>query len=344
MKKALIWIVVILAILCLVGAIFVNHWADTGHGRLNYKVAVILKFLSLSEDDGSENGSRPSVAESRKRLLEKVEKFSSVPVTVKRVINQKIPGPAVDIPVRIYIPVESKSLPVVLFYHGGGWVQGNLDSHDNLCRYLSVASNAIVVAVDYRLAPEHPFPAGLDDAYAALVWVSENAGSFGGDPARIAVMGDSAGANLSAVLSLMARDRKGPKIARQVLVYPSTDLSRLDNDSYSYFGKGFMLTKANIEWFRALYLPNKDNWTDPYASPLLADDHGHLPPATIITAEMDPLRDEGKQYADKLKKAGVSTNYHCYKGMIHGFVSADKVLNQAHEALDEIALDLKKSF
>ena len=142
----------------------------------------------------------------------------------------------------------------------------------------------------------------------------------------------------------MAKARKGPKIARQVLVYPATDLSRLDTDSYAFFGRGFMLTKENIVWFRELYLPNQKDWTNPLASPLLAPDHGGLPPATIITAQMDPLRNDGKNYAEKLGKAGVPTHYHCYGGMIHGFVSADKVLGQAHEALDEIARDLKASF
>ena len=341
MKKGLLWISSILVALCLAGAVLVNIWADTGHGRLNYKVAVILKFMDLTQGD---DGSRVSVAESRRQLVEKVKKYGSAPVPVYRVADQTIPGPAGDIAVRIYTPAGKTPRPVVLFYHGGGWVQGDFSTHDNLCRYLANASGAMVAAVAYRLAPEHPFPAAVEDAYATLVWMAKNAGTLGGDPERIAVMGDSAGGNISAVLTLMARDRRGPKIARQVLVYPATDLSRLDTASYAYFGTGFMLTKEKIQWFRSLYLPDKKNWTHPYVSPLLADDHGRLPPATIITAEMDPLRDEGRLYADKLKKAGVSTNYHCYEGMIHGFVSADKVLSQAREALDEIALDLKKHF
>lgn len=328
-----------LVILFLMGGLLVNHWVDTGHGRLNIKVAIALNLMRLSG-----NNARLSVAESRKALTQKAKKFSKDPVSLKKVLNQTIPGPAVDIPVRIYLPSESKGLPVVIFYHGGGWIQGSLASHDTLCRYLAAASQVAVVAVDYRLAPENPFPAGLADAYAALEWVAKNANSFGGDPGKIAVMGDSAGGNLAAVVCLMARDRNGPKITRQVLVYPATDLNNLNTESYIHFGKGFMLTQKDIEWFRGLYLPDKMSWTNPYVSPLLAKDHSNLPPATIITAEMDPLRDDGKLYADKLKTAGVLTNYHSYRGMIHGFASADKILSQAREALDEIAIDLKTAF
>ncbi len=339
MKNFLTWMLALLIILFLMGGLLVNHWVDTGHGRLNTKVAIALNLMRFSE-----NKARLSVVESRRALTQKAKKFSSDPVPLKKVLNQTVPGPAADIPVRIYIPSENKPLPVVIFYHGGGWVQGSLESHDTLCRYLALASQAAVVSVDYRLAPENSFPAGLADAYAALVWVAKNANLFGGDPKKIAVMGDSAGGNLSAVVALMARDRNGPKITRQVLVYPATDLGSLNTESYSHFGKGFMLTKKDMEWFRGLYLPDKNSWTNPYVSPLLAKDHSNLPPATIITAEMDPLRDDGKLYADKLKTAGVVTNYHCFRGMIHAFVSADRVLNQAREALDEIAIDLKTSF
>ncbi len=339
MKKILIWISASLTIMFLMGGLLVNHWVDTGHGRLNAKVAIALNLMRFSE-----NKVRLSVAESRRALTQKAKRFSSDPVPLKNVLDQTIPGPLSAIPVRIYIPSEDKDLPVVIFYHGGGWVRGSLESHDTLCRYLAKASHAAVVSVDYRLAPENPFPAGLEDAYVTLVWVAKNATAFGGDPKKIAVMGDSAGGNLAAAVALMARDRKGPAITRQVLVYPATDLLNLNTDSYTHFGKGFMLTKKDIEWFRSLYLPDKASWTNPHASPLLAKDHSNLPPATIITAEMDPLRDDGKLYADKLKKAGVLTNYHCYRGMIHAFVSADKVLSQARKALDEIATDLKTSF
>ena len=344
MKKILLWMLAISTILFLIGGLLVNHWMDTGHGRLNYKIAIALKFMNLSENRVTEKGGNPSIAESRKALAKRAKKYASDPVPIEKILDLTIPGPAGKIPIRIYIPSQDKPLPVVLFYHGGGWVQGSLESHDNLTRYLAKASHAVVVSVDYRLAPENPFPAGLNDAYAALEWVAHNANSFGADPSKIAVMGDSAGGNIAAVIALMARDKNGPGIKHQVLIYPATDQSNLDTDSYTHFAKGFMLTKNNIEWFRGLYLPDKKDWTNPHASPLLAEDHANLPPATIITAQMDPLKDDGKQYADKLTKAGVLTHYHCYQGMIHGFINADKLLSQAHAALDEIAVDLKTSF
>ena len=344
MKKIIIWVFGILAALCLVAVILVNRWADTGHGKLNYKVAIVLKFSNLEVSEPSGVGDRPSIAESRQDLVETSGKVAGDPVQIEKIIDRTIPGPETDIPVRIYIPSEGEGFPVVLFFHGGGWVQGSIDTHDNIARYLSVSSGSVVVSVEYRLAPENPFPAGLEDSYSALLWAAENANSFGGDPAKIAVTGDSAGGNLAAVISILARDRNGPKISHQGLLYPATNLSRLDTDSHINFAEGFLLTRKKIEWFRELYIPDKTGWTNPLASPLLAEDHRNLPPATIITAEMDPLRDEGKQYADKLESAGVPIRYHCYKGMVHGFISADKMLRQANKALDELAADLQASF
>ncbi len=344
MTKIIIGIIGILVVLCVIVYGLVNRWADTGHGKLNYKIAVVLKLMELFGDESLDELERVSVSQSRKQLLKKAKSFSGASVPLPRISDRNIPGPVGEIPIRIYVPIENRILPVTVFYHGGGWVQGNLESHDNTARYLADRSGTIVVAVDYRLAPENPFPAAVEDAYAALEWVAANAGSFGGDPARIAVIGDSAGGNLSAVVSIAARDRNGPTISRQILLYPATNISTLNTDSYRFFGEKLLLTKKDVEWFRAHYLPNESDWSNPLASPLLAQDHRNLPPATIITAEMDPLRDEGRQYADKLEKAGVQVRYHCYKGMVHGFISADKVLSQAHEALDEVALDLKHTF
>ncbi len=344
MKKVILWFVGILAVHSLIIVILVNSWADTGHGKLNYKVAIVLKLMELTGAEPANESERPSVAESRKKLLQTAKSYSSGPVSLPKIMDQTIPGLKGKIPIRIYIPEENKILPMVVFYHGGGWVVGNIESHDNLVRNLALKSNHIVVSVDYRLAPENQFPAAIEDSYSALKWVAANAGTFGGDPTKIAVAGDSAGGNLSAVVSLMARDRNGPKISRQILLYPSTNLSTLDTESFNHFGKGFMLTKKDIEWYRGHYLPNKKDWFNPLASPLLAKNHSNLPPATIITAQMDPLREDGKQYAEKLKKAGVSARYHCYDGMIHGFITADKVLSQADEALDEVAADLRNTY
>ncbi|MCP4753606.1 MAG: alpha/beta hydrolase [Proteobacteria bacterium] len=344
MKKILTWIIGILVVLCLIVVLLVNSWADTGHGKLNYKIAIIFKLGELTGSESEVKADRPPIAEIRKEMVKAMKGVSGEPTQLPKIINRTFPGPTKDIPIRIYIPIENKVLPIVLFFHGGGWIKGDLDTCDNLVRYLAFSSGNIVVSVDYRLAPENPFPAGLEDSYSALEWVAANAGTFNGDPTKIAVAGDSAGGNLSAVLTLLARDRNGPKISRQILLYPSTNLSNLDTESYRHFGKGFNLDKTEIEWLIGQYLTDEKDIINPLASPLLAANHGNLPPATIITAQMDPLRDEGKQYAEKLKKAGVEVQYRCYDGMIHAFVSADGILSQAFEALDEVGADLKKTY
>ena len=338
MKKILTGILVTLVAICVVLILMVNSWMDTGYGRLNYKAAIALKMadLMVGKDEFS-------LEKSRQEQTRLAEKLTGDQVPVDSVINRLVPGPAGDIPVRIYHPNRSKILPVIIFYHGGGWVQGNLDTFDNLVRYLAVKTKAVAVSVEYRLAPEHPFPAGIEDAYAVLTWIADNAELIGGDPANIAVMGDSAGGNLSAAVSLLARNNNGPEIARQVLFYPATNLKSLDTESYIQLGR-YRPTREKVIWLRDQYLPRQSDWANPLASPLLAEDHRSLPPATIITAEIDPLKDDGKLYAEKLKNAGVAVNYHCYQGMIHGFASADRLFSQAREALNEAAADLRRSF
>ncbi len=344
MKKFLIRAAVIAAVLFIAVGILVNNWADTGHGKLDYRVAVILKLMTLAGDDSAREVSESTVAQNRKQLEGTSAKFAGKPTPLPSIIDRAIPGPGGEIPIRIYTPVENKVLPVTIYFHGGGWVQGGIKSHDSPVRYLAAKSGTIMVSVDYRLAPENPFPAAVEDAYAALEWVAKNADTFSGNPQKIALAGDSAGGNLAAVVSLIARDKNGPKITRQVLIYPATNLATLDTDSHKFFASGYMLTHDDIVWFRGHYLPNTADWPNPHASPLLAQSHASLPPATIITAEMDPLRDEGKQYADKLQAANIPVNYHCYKGMIHGFTGGGKVLPQALLALDEIAADLRGGF
>ena len=232
------------------------------------------------------------------------------------VFDRTVPGPGGDIPVRVYA-AEGDNLPVLVFFHGGGWVIGNIESHDGACKQLlSELGDAIIVAVDYRLAPEHKYPAAADDCYAVAAWVAENAGQFGGDGSRIAVCGDSAGGNLAAVVAQMARDKGGPAIAAQVLHVPVTD-HNYDYPSYSENAEGYLLTRASMIWFWDHYLPNADAGHEAYASPHQAGDVSNLPPALVQTAEFDPLRDEGEAYAARMSEAGVEVSAHRYDGQIH---------------------------
>src|ERR1700691_2510492 len=219
--------------------------------------------------------------------------------------DRTVPGPGGDIRIRIYRPEGAESAPLVTFFHGGGWVIGDIDTHDGSCRILSRRTGAVVVSVDYRLAPEHPFPAALDDCDAAVTWVAGQAEDLGGDPGRLAVAGDSAGGNLAAAVTLRARERGGPAIAAQPLVDPAVDFTTVRPSELST-GEGYLLTAAAMHWFAAQYLGDHDP-SDPRASPLLADLTG-LPPAVVATAEFDPLRDEGRAYADALRDAGVAVD------------------------------------
>jgi acetyl esterase len=260
------------------------------------------------------------------------------PEAVALVENRLIPGPSGQIPVRIYWGAQTAGLPILVYFHGGGWVIGDLDSHDGACRTLANKAGCIVVSVDYRLAPEHRFPAAVDDCYAATVWAAENAASLGGDALKLAVGGDSAGGNLAAVVALKAREQRGPAITHQLLVYPVTDFD-FSTPSYSDNGDGYLLTKAGMEWFWNHYLGELDG-ADVYASPMRAKDLSGLPPATVLTAEYDPLRDEGERYAKRLQEAGVRTTLTRYDGQIHGFFTQvampktyERCMNQAAEAL-----------
>ena len=266
------------------------------------------------------------------------------PETVAHINNISIPGPAGGIPVRIYKPEAGGPFPVLIYYHGGGWVTCSLDTHDNICRSLSNRARCVVASVDYRLAPEYKFPAAVDDAYCAAKWIYDNADSIGCDRARVAVGGDSAGGNLAAVVSILSRDKGSPNLIFQLLLYPVIDISNLNTDSYQNFAEGCWLTKSDMEWFRDHYIEKEDDCKNIYASPLLAQDLSALPSAFIITAGFDVLRDEGEAYAKRLQQAGVSVNLSCYNGMIHGFLSMDGVIDKAKKALDEAASALRDAF
>lgn len=306
---------------------------------LNPQAEAVLKQM---EADNVPDISEMNVPQARVFLQTAFAAMVPVPEQVGEVSDFTVPGPAGNLPVRLYEPEGEANPPLVVFYHGGGWVIGTIESHDAVCRALANASGCAVASVEYRLAPESAFPAAPEDCYAATKWLSENGSGLGFDGGRLAVAGDSAGGNLSAVVSMMARDRGGPEISHQVLIYPAVDFAG-DYPSKTENGEGYFLTTAAMEWFGNHYLSDESEAKDILASPLLAEDHSGLPPAIVITAGFDPLRDEGEAYAEKLKAAGVEVKAIRYDGMIHGFLNMLGVLDDAQRAVDEIGSALKTS-
>jgi acetyl esterase len=270
-------------------------------------------------------------------------RFPSPDLPLAEIVNTVAPGPAGEIPVRIYRASLDDSQPAIVYFHGGGFVVGNLESHDGTCRRLATAIGCTVVSVDYRLAPEHLYPAAVDDSYAATEWVAANGASLKIDPTRIAVAGDSAGGNLAAVVALMARDRGGPRLCHQLLTYPVTDMA-FRSQSYIENGEGYFLTRTMMGWFGDQYVPAGHDVEDPLLSPLYAPDLSGLPPATVITAEYDPLRDEGEAYARRLFEAGVTTKLVRYDGVFHGFFSMNGMIDQADDAHAMATGELKRAF
>ncbi len=261
---------------------------------------------------------------------------------VAHVEDRKIPAPGGMLRIRIITPqaAGASPLPVVVYFHGGGWVLGNIESHEGICRSVANAGGVIVVTVAYRLAPEHRFPAAAEDAYAATLWAAEHAAEFGGDPRRTAVAGDSAGGNLAAVACLMARDRGRPRVDFQVLLYPITDYN-LNNKSYIDNADGFFLTRSEMTWYWEHYVEQAEDRLHPHASPSRAADLSRLPPALVITADFDVLRDEGEEYARRLQAAGVAAKLSRYDGMIHGFIRRYPFFDQGKAAIAEIGLELR---
>ncbi|MCW5891990.1 MAG: alpha/beta hydrolase [bacterium] len=272
-------------------------------------------------------------------LMESMRGLMGEPEPIAHVEDRTVPGPGGTIPARLYRPAGDAPLPLLVYYHGGGWVLGGLESHDGVCRSLANQAGCAVLSIDYRLAPEHRYPAAADDCYAALVWAAANAAALGADPTRLAIGGDSAGGNLTAVTAIQARDRGGPRVRLQLLVYPVTDHS-YDTASYAENADGYFLTKAAMVWFWNHYLGG-DAGTAATASPLRAADLAGLPPALVITAEFDPLRDEGESYARRLREAGVPTTLTRYDGMIHGFFTMGPLLGQGARAVAESAAALR---
>ncbi|MWG33619.1 alpha/beta hydrolase [Halomarina oriensis] len=259
--------------------------------------------------------------------------------------NLTFDGPACEVPVRVYRPetTDDDPLPVLVYYHGGGWVLGTLDSIDGACRELAERVGCVVVSVDYRLAPEHPFPSAVDDAYAAVRWVASTADAFGGDPSRLGVAGTSAGATLAAVTALRLREEPiaDLDLSVQLLLYPITNHA-FDTDSYEENAEGYLLTRADMGWFWTQYLRSSVDGANPYASPLRARELSGLPPACVVTAGYDPLRDEGVAYAERLAEAGIGVAHEHYPSMCHGFLSLTDEVDVADEAMDTVATRVRE--
>jgi acetyl esterase len=248
-----------------------------------------------------------------------------------------------EIGVRIYKPISPGPHPLVMYFHGGGWVLGNVDSHDAQTRELCNGANCVVVSVGYRLAPEHRFPTAAEDCYAATCWAVDNAASLNADADRVAVVGDSAGGNLAAVMTLMARDRDGPRLHQQVLIYPVVDTD-FDNASYTANAEGYLLTRDTMLWFWEQYCPDQEERNNPYAAPMRATDLTGLPPALVLTGEYDPLRDEGNAYAAQLAAAGVAVEHQCYDGLPHFFMALSRLAPAGGVGMDKVCATLRDVF
>ncbi|MGI9479344.1 MAG: alpha/beta hydrolase [Hyphomicrobiaceae bacterium] len=298
--------------------------------------------LDLIAEAGRPSFEEMTVPECREAYVNSRKALQPDPIDIAESRNLVMPGPAGDVALRLYraTPLEAGTLqPVIVYFHGGGWVIGDLESHDTVCRELAARSGATLISVDYRLAPEHVFPAAVDDAVAATRWVADNAADLGVDADRLAVAGDSAGGNLAAVVAIAARDG-GPKVAFQALLYPVTDFD-LTRPSYAENGARPPVKTATMAWFRDLYLTKQEDQRDWRAAPIHAADLSGLAPAFVMTAGYDPLRDEGRAYADALEAAGTACTYRCYDGQIHGFLNMARVNPQTFDAFAEVSAAIK---
>ncbi len=305
--------------------------------------AEVQLMLFLLRQSGSPPLEELSPTEARAEIERTARAFADRPLPLAFVEQKRIPGPGGEIPARLYRPFrDPQSRPLLVYYHGGGWVVGNLDTHDGACRFLALHAGLNVLAIDYRLAPEHRFPAAMEDSLAGFRWAAEHASALGSDATRIAVGGDSAGGNLAAVVAQECARGGGAKPAFQLLIYPVTDLST-KHESYRLFRDGFFLTEKQMDWYRDHYLGDAAAARDARASPLLAEDLRGLPPAYVATSGFDPLRDEGERYAKKLEAAGVPVTHRRHSGLIHGFVNATSIGRTSARAMEEICAALRAS-
>jgi acetyl esterase len=296
------------------------------------EVQLALAMLERRREPPPETLSPPEARRRRRRLS---AVYAGKPTPVGAVADLEL---GAGLRARHYAPAEAGAPhPLLVYYHGGGFTYGDLETHDGVCRILCRHGGAHVLAIDYRLAPEHPFPAAVEDARAALRWGFANAGALGADPRRVGVGGDSAGGNLAAVVSQLAAGDGGPAPALQLLIYPTTDFSRRRR-SRELFGEGFLLTNSEMDWFETNYLgAERTHARDPRASPLLAEDLSGLAPAYVVTAAFDPLRDEGEEYVEALRAAGTPVTLRRFPGFIHAFIAGAGVSRNARDALVEIA-------
>ncbi|RDI70114.1 alpha/beta hydrolase [Halopelagius longus] len=311
---------------------------DAGRGELHPDAQAFLEGVESRGLPSTANLSVESEREQSAMLVERTEGPD-----VEEVFDISIPGPDDPIPLRIYRPAGDDGRGVLVYFHGGGWVLGGLDKMDAACRHMAVESGRLVVSVNYRHAPEHPFPAGLRDCRAATRWVTENADAIGGDAERVAVGGDSSGGNLAAAVALSFRDFDGPALERQLLIYPATEHA-FDTPSHEENASGYYLERADSRWFWNHYLGDELDGKHPYASPLRARDLSGLPPASVLTCGFDPIRDEGIAYARRLSEAGVPVRHHHYSDQIHAFVGmfVEPMRPHAEEALATMLNDLSE--
>jgi len=305
--------------------------------RLNWKMKLVFWLASRGQSPHEADLQKMRAAANSRMLSGLVFRH----VSIANIENRSIPGREGAVPIRIYRPLPATSLPIIVYFHGGGWVFGGLDGHDAVCRRLAVENGAVVVSVEYRLAPEHKYPMAVHDAYDATCWTASHASELGADPDKLVVMGDSAGGNLAAVVSLMSRDLNTPRIAFQVLLYPSVDLVGV-HPSKELYDDTPLLNRQAMIYYRDQSIGQPADLEASYASPLLASDVSQLPPALILTAEYDPLRDEGKAYADRLREAGNEVSYFCYPGMVHGFISFGWLGTQTSAAFARIRQTLQR--
>ncbi|MEZ5310357.1 MAG: alpha/beta hydrolase [Microthrixaceae bacterium] len=316
----------------LIGAPPVQIDGRTLNRRVQLMMAMTAKLgMRLSIEEATAAQRR---AELRKAAITAMPIREGVEVT-----NRSFPGPAGSVPIRLYRPFgHTDPMPAIVFYHGGGWAAGDLDTHDGPCRILAAESGCLVISVDYRLAPEHPFPAAVDDALAAYRWVHHHTTELSVIPGRVGVMGDSAGGNLSAVVAQQMRKADVPEPIAQCLVYPATDMY-FTEPSHDLFAEGFFLERSSMEWYREQYLPDIADWDDPRATPIKAANLSGVAPAFVVTAGFDPLRDEGRLYAERLTEAEVPVRYRCYDDMVHGFFGMG-VLPDGLERITEICVTM----